>query len=299
MQRQATGMAMQQRGRLMAIALFAVLLLTGSLAHALTIRVTGASGSGGDAFVSALSRELGPAHRVVMTEDGPAPALVVALHEGALQESRRSGVPLLAVLPESGSADLLTAEGALYWAPSWTDQLRLAHRIFPSLRRVGVLLDNERDLPRARALREQARHLNLEVLIREADPERLVRHVAELATVSDVIIAPADSQLFTRNNLKPVLLAAYRQNRVFIGPTPAVVRAGALASLYVTPEILAAEVAGRIRRWQQDGNWGAASRISRFDVITNPQVARSLGLKLPDIEQLTKQLRAEDSISWP
>lgn len=299
MQRQATGMAVQQCDRLMAIALFVVLLLSGGLAQALTIRVTGASGSGGDAFIAALSRELGSAHRVVAAEDGAIPALVVALHEGALQESRRSGAPLLVVLPEAGSADLLADEGALYWAPSWTDQLRLAHRLFPSLRRVGLLVDSERDLPRARALREQARHLNLELLIKEADSDRLVRHVAELASVSDVIMAPADSQLFTRNTLKPVLLAAYRQNRVFIGPTPAVVRAGALASLYVTPETLAAEVAGRIRRFQQDGNWGAASRISRFDVITNPQVARSLGLKLPDIEQLTKQLRAEDSISWP
>ncbi len=280
----------------------AVLLLTLLLSaegHAATIRVVGSAGEAGETFLRALAKSLGPSHEVVT--DGPQKPsdIIIALHEGALEEARRSGVPLLAVLPESGRVELGKNESALYWAPSWTDQLRLAKQIFPSSRRVGLLLDNPRQQARVSALREQAKAMNLELLVKEANSDFLVRGVAELAGACDVIIAPADSRLFTRNTIKPMLLAAYRQNRVFIGPSPAVVRAGALASFYVTPEVLAVEVADRVRRRNASGSWGEISRINRFEVATNPQVARALGLQLPDAEQLTRLLRAEGSIQWP
>jgi ABC-type uncharacterized transport system substrate-binding protein len=120
-----------------------------------------------------------------------------------------------------------------------------------------------------------------------------------VAPTVDLLLAPADPHLYSRENLKPVLLAAYRQNRVFIGPTPAWVRAGSLATLYATPQTLAADVAEAVRAWQQHGRWPAPALASRFDVITNPQVARSLGLRLPDAESLTRSLQSGKVVPWP
>lgn len=279
------------------VAFFALLLAV--VSSAATVHVAGATGESGEIFLRSLAKELGASHEVAALGSPQVPDVVVALHEGALAEARRSRAPLLVVLPDAGRVELGKEESALYWAPSWTDQLRLAQSIFPSLRRVGLLLDDSRQLPRARALREQAQALNLELVVKEASPEFLVRSVAELAGACEVMIAPADSRLFTRSTIKPVLLAAYRQNRVFIGPTPTVVRAGALASLHVTPEALAEEVADRIRQREKLGHWGAASRVSRFDVATNPQVARSLGVRLPDQEQLTRHWRTREGTPWP
>lgn len=275
-----------------------VLLLLSDVAMAVSVRVVGATGVAGELFVAALARELGKGYKVSVSE-GAASPVIVALNEASLPEARRLAGPLLAVLPEADHDGLGANEGVLYWAPSWSDQLRLARRIFPSLRRVGILLDSGGQQTRVLALREQLLRYNLELVVKEVDPALLVRNVAELAGSTDVIIAPADSSLFTRDTIKPILMAAYRQQRVFIGPTPAVVRAGALASLHVSPEMLAIEVAERIRRHQKDGRWGAAARVTRFDVTTNPQVARSLGLRLPDPEELTRQWRMEESTPWP
>ena len=280
--------------RLLARMALAVLVGASQVANALTVQLLGA-GQGSEAFVRALRAELGEGDRLIT---GPGSAdVVVALHEGVLVEARTSQRPRFLLLPAAG-LDLQPGESALYWAPSLTDQLRLAQVIMPGLRRVGLLVAPA-DVARAHALRSAAAGRRIEVLVREAEPALLARQVGEVAPTADLLLAPVDSLLFSRDNLKPVLLAAYRQNRVFIGPTPAWVRAGSLASLYATPETLAADVAEAVRAWQQNGRWPAPAPVSRFDVITNPQVARSMGLRLPDADSLTRSLRSGKGVVWP
>lgn len=279
--------------RLLARGLAIVLMSCGGVAQALTVQLLGVA-SGSDAFVTALRDELGDAHRVIT---GPGPAdLVVALHDGVLAEARAQPRPRIFLLPAPGH-DLQPGETAVYWAPSLSDQLRLAREILPGLRRVGLLV-SPADLPRAHALRAAAGP-RLDVLVREAEPGLLARQVGEIAPIADLLLAPVDPLLYSRDNLKPVLLAAYRQNRVFIGPTPVWVRAGSLASLYATPQTLAGDVAAAVRSWQQGGRWPAPAPASRFDVITNPQVARSLGLRLPDADSLTRSLQSGKGVPWP
>lgn len=279
--------------RLLARGVGVVLFCWGTMAHAITVQLLGVA-PGSEAFVNALRDELGDAHRVIT---GPGSAdVVIALHDGVLAEARAQARPRLFLLSAPG-LDLQSGETALYWAPSLTDQLRLAREIMPGLRRVGLLV-SPGDMPRAQALKVAAGH-RIDVLVRAAEPALLARQVGEVATTADLLLAPVDPHLYSRENLKPVLLAAYRQNRVFIGPTPAWVRAGSLASLYATPQTLAGDVADAVRAWQQHGRWPAPAQVSRFDVVTNPQVARSLGLRLPDADSLTRSLQSGKVVPWP
>lgn len=277
-----------------------LLLLSGwfcmSPVQALTVQVLGAV-AGSEGFVTALAAQLGEPYRV-LTDSSAEADMVVALHGGVLPAARAQKKPLLLLSPASSSAELHEGESAVYWAPSLTDQLRLARRIMPGLRRVG-LLAGEQDLARVQALRNASAAQHIELVVRQTDRDLLVRQVAALAALTDVLLAPVNNDLFNRDNLKAVLLAAYRQNRVFIGPSPAYVRAGALASLYATPETLAANVADAIREHQRHGHWPPPAQASRFDVITNPQVAHALGLHLPDAAVLTRLLQAEEAVSWP
>lgn len=284
----------QQCRRYLVKAAGVLLLCWGGVAQALTVQVLGA-GQGSEPFMAALREALGEAHQVIA--GAGAADVVVALHEGVLAEARAQPKPRLFLLPEPGLA-LESGETALYWSPSLTDQLRLARHIMPGLRRVGLLV-SAHDLPRGQALRSAAQAAGIEVVVREAEPAVLTRQVAELAATVDILLAPVDPLLFSRASLKPVLLAAYRQNRVFIGPTPAWVRAGSLASLHATPHTLAADVAEAILAWQQGGRWPAPAGASRFDVITNPQVARSMGLRLPDAESLTRLIQGGKGVVWP
>lgn len=271
-----------------------LLLCWGAMAQALTVQLLGA-GQGSEAFVATLRAELGDGHQLVT--GATAGDVVVALHEGVLAEARASQKPCLFLLPAAG-LELQPGESAVYWAPSLTDQLRLAQEIMPGLRRIGLLVARE-DVARAQALRHAAAARRIDVLVREAEPALLARQVGEVAPTADLLLAPVDPRLFSRDNLKPVLLAAYRQNRVFIGPTPAWVRAGSLASLHATPQTLAADVAAAVRAWQQGGRWPLAAQASRFEVITNPQVARSMGLRLPEAELLTRSLQSGKVVVWP
>lgn len=283
------------RHRLMRLA-GALLLVCAVPAEALTVQLLGASAAS-EEFEQALRARLGDSHEVVTGKVTDAD-IVLVLHEGALAESRQSQRPRLLLLPAPGSVALQHGETALYWAPALSDQLRLATRVMPGLRRVGLLVGPQ-DLARAEALRSGVSGQRLELAVRQATPALLSRQVADLAATTDVLVAPVDAHLYSRDNLKPALMAAYRQNRAFIGPNPAWVRAGALASLYATPGTLAADAALAILAFQEEGRWPAPSHASRFDVITNPQVARALGLRLPDAASLTRAMQSEREGVWP
>lgn len=282
------------RYRLMRLAGVLLLACAGA-AEALTVQLLGASAAS-EEFEQALRAGLGKAHTVV-TDKGSAADVVLVLHEGALAEARQLQRPRLLLLPTAGSAVLQSDETAVYWAPSLRDQLRLAARIMPGLRRVGLLV-GEQDLRRTEALRNSVAD-SVELVVRTTTPALLTRQVAEMAASTDVLVAPVDASLYSRDNLKPVLMAAYRQHRALIGPNPAWVRAGALASLYVTPETLAADTAAAILFFRENLRWPAPGPASRFDVITNPQVARALGLRLPDAASLTRAMQSERGDVWP
>lgn len=273
-----------------------VLWLCAGTTQALTVQLLGVA-PGGEEFVAALQTRLGPDHEVV-TRPEAGTDLVVALHDGVVAEARALQKPLLMLQPHPGSNPAGPRETVVYWAPSLSDQMRLAMHIMPGLRRVGLLVAPQ-DMARAQALRHVLAPQRIELIVREASAALLPRQVAELAAQSDVLLAPVDSQLFNRDNLKAVLLAAYRQNRVFIGPNPAYVRAGALASLHATPQTLADNVASAIRDFERDGKWPPPAQAGRFDVITNPQVARALGIRLPDADLLTRQMQSEKVVPWP
>ncbi|MDP2227566.1 MAG: hypothetical protein Q8J78_08835 [Moraxellaceae bacterium] len=277
-----------------------ILLCFACLAQAapLTVQVLGASGSSGDAFIAGLARDLGNDWLVTTEADVPAD-MVIALHDGVLPAARELRRPLLLLRPDPDAEPLRSGETAIYWAPSWTLQLQLARLLHPGLRRAGLLLDSSAQLPRARLLREHAEAAGFVLQWRVADASRPLRDVAELAAATDVLLAPAGSRLFGRDLLRPVLLAAYRQNRVFVGGSPAIVHAGSLASLHASPATLASETAERLRDFARDGRWLPPARVRRFEVILNAQVARALGRKLPDADELTRILMAGESPSWP
>ena len=106
------------------------------------------------------------------------------------------------------------------------------------------------------------------------------RDIAELAQRADLLVAVNDEQLFGSDNAKLILLTAYRHQRAWIGPTPAYVHAGAIATLTVSKSGLLSALIERVRHWQRHRRLGASQVLTADQVICNHQVARSLGLGL-------------------
>lgn len=184
--------------------------------------------------------------------------------------------PILLLAQSPAELNLRSQDAALFWGPTLVQQVQLARQISPGLQRIGILYRNARRAEVDTLLQSAGAG----IFARAIDGPLDAREVAELAQRTDILIAGNDELLFNRDSAKLVLLTAYRHQRAWIGPTPAFVTAGALATRAVAKEVLLHAIVEKVRFWQKQHRLGAAQQLPADDVICNQQVARSLGLNL-------------------
>jgi ABC-type uncharacterized transport system substrate-binding protein len=190
-------------------------------------------------------------------------------------------------------------DSALYWSPSLSAQLALIRAVLPATNRVGMLVSNGEDASWLRIFKQYAAEQSIEVRFQTIDKARIARQVSELAASTDVLLAQPDTDIYNRETIRFILLAAYRQNKVLIGPSPAFVNAGALATLYAPSNVVAEEVAQKIRHFIKNNKLPPSSRVKNLSVSLNAQVAKSLGLAVPAMNELERLLRLEELPTWP
>lgn len=194
----------------------------------------------------------------------------------AQARARAGDTPVLVLAQHPGQVSLRSQDAALYWAPALEQQIQLARQIRPGLTRIGILhrAGHTADLDALPALP------GVNLVTRAVSGPLQARDIAELAQRADLLVAVNDEQLFGSDNAKLILLTAYRHQRAWVGPTPAYVHAGAIASMAVSKGELLAALIERVRHWQRSRRLGASQVLTADQVICNHQVARSLGLGL-------------------
>lgn len=225
--------------------------------------------------------------------------LLVAGSEEIFRRLPEKHPSTLVLAPGPSALELQKQDSAVYWSPSLAAQLALVRYLLPATNRVGMLSSSADDLSWLRVFRQYAAEQSIEIRIVAADVPHLARQVSELAGSTDVLLAQPDVSLYNRDTIRLVLLSAYRQNRVLIGPSPAFVRAGALATLYAPTEAIAEAVMQRVHFWMRNGKLPPPSRLKNFSVSLNPQVARAMGLNVPAVNELERMLRFEELPTWP
>jgi len=200
--------------------------------------------------------------------------------------------PILLLISSLTQHNLTRAhDSALIWGPPLLQQVRLARRVMPLAKRVGVIarqgLDREAQLSQARHLETLAADVRSEGITLVPlllTPPISARALAEASEQVDIFVATNDEVLFNRDTAKLILLTAYRHQKALIGPSPAFVSAGAVATMAVPKSALIAELIARVEHWQKTGRLGEPKTVEQFQPLLNPQVARSLGLYLtPDL----------------
>ncbi|MNZ32525.1 hypothetical protein D3C78_498560 [compost metagenome] len=166
----------------------------------------------------------------------------------------------------------------------WSDppperQLRLIRQLLPRAQRIGLLYsDDSRFL--VNELRQQAARQGLAVSLWHWADTGDSRPLNRLLDESDVLLGLDDPTLFNPHTIKGVLLASYSRKLALIGPTAAFIRAGSLSSSYSDQ-----------RDWLETldqllelppAQWPREAYPRHFKVLSNPQVARSLGIELDD-----------------
>lgn len=219
-----------------------------------------------------------------------------------LTEQRWQGKSLHALLPSQSFREIeqcCMAAGApstaLFLDQPLSRSFGLITRLLPDARRVGVLLS-----PETQALEGELRHtaqtlgLTLISSISESS-DNVGSALKTLLESADVLLALPDPMVYNNRTIFSVLLSTYRNRVPVIGYSEAIVKAGAVAAVYTSTQDVGIELA----QLTQQLLTNVVNRLppphfpSRADIAVNWQVARSLGMTIPPIDTMRRELEAE------
>jgi ABC-type uncharacterized transport system substrate-binding protein len=119
-----------------------------------------------------------------------------------------------------------------------------------------------------------------------ATEDNPVNALAPVISSADLFLAIPDRGAFNRAIAKWVLYLGFRQKIPVIGFSKSYSEAGALASIYSTPEDIGNQAGDLLARLVKgdtnDGALWALHQPIRYTLYANPGVARALGIDLPD-----------------
>lgn len=172
-------------------------------------------------------------------------------------------------------------------------QLQLATLVIDDLERVGMVVSAER-AERIRNLFPEKPGTGPEIVIESVgDLDETALAFERVMDESDALLALPDPLLLDPNNTKWLLYMALNRNIPVFGFSAAATRAGALASVFSTPQQVGHQLARTLLDWARNGGLPANRVIHPEDyrVETNPVVARRLGIRPPSAAELEAELR--------
>jgi putative tryptophan/tyrosine transport system substrate-binding protein len=210
----------------------------------------------------------------------------VAALRYALAHSRRAAV-LAITVPEDTFERITNSQvddwriSAIYMDISLERMVALIHERLPDVQAVGIVSGDGRYLERERARGDlpDARHGRL--LEYHAGRENdMVDVFRQAGRETQAILAIPDPSIYNRDTIVRIMLTTYRTGTPLIGYSESMNRAGALMSVFASPEMLGEEAGRMISAALQEGRWRAVRQhTERHTVVINQQVARSLGIR--------------------
>jgi ABC-type uncharacterized transport system substrate-binding protein len=229
--------------------------------------------------------------------------LVVTIGSEALRKtlSRGDGSPIIATMLPRQSYEKILSENrrsgritAIYLDQPAARQAAFINHLLPGQKKVGMLVSTE-TRNTVSQYRQAFVSAGLTLDSEDADTENvLLPALNTLLARINILIAVPDSTIYQRNNIKPILITAFRYQRPVIGYSAAFVNAGALAALHSTPSQIARQTADMIVA--HGTNLPAPSGPSQFAIAINSNVAQSLGLAIPDEAAIRRAMNAEKEV---
>lgn len=250
-------------------------------------------------FASALDKTLVTSKANVIVKEsraggGAKPDLVVAVGVKATEIALADfDAPVLSVMvPKAGYEALLRhsqkplkAVSAIYLDQPWDRQLNFIQATLPKHGIVGMLYSPNTSiilprLPHGMSLNAKS--------VRSA--EALFTSLEYILESSDVLLVIPDSEIYSSNNVRNILLTSYRYKVPLIGISQSYVNAGALCAIFSTPEQLALQTAEVIVSFAKDQRLPEPQYPASFSIGINQQVANSLGIDIPPINVIRQRM---------
>jgi ABC-type uncharacterized transport system substrate-binding protein len=260
-------------------------------------------------FANILDESLsGTSWNIVATSQGDSPPqasrppdLVVTVGSEALRRTliRGDSTPIIATLLPRQNYEKILAEHrrtsgritAIYLDQPANRQAAFLRHLLPDQKRFGILFSSE-TRSSASQYRQAFAWAGLVLDSEDSDTEKtLLPALNTLLTRSGALVALPDASIYHRNNIKAILITAFRHQRPVIGYSTAFVTAGALAALHSTPSQIARQTAEMIV--SNGTNLAAPSGPTQFAIAINPNVAQALGLNILDEASLRRAILAD------
>ncbi|MBL8446657.1 MAG: hypothetical protein JNJ44_04505 [Zoogloeaceae bacterium] len=178
-----------------------------------------------------------------------------------------------------------------------TRQIDLIRVALPGFGRIALLEGGEsRELvgQLAEAARERKFAVQREVVMRDNDIFTALQRV-----LSDpaALIATPDTTVFNGYSIQNIMLTAYRQRSPVLGFSASYVRAGAVLGLYSTPAQIGRQTAELARAALGGQPLPPPQNPRYFEISTNPQVARSIGIFLEEPAQIRASIARLEGVA--
>lgn len=227
---------------------------------------------------------------------------IVAIGTAATREAlaTKPNTPLLNIFtPKNAFEALAPASDNQQISAVYLDQplarlITLSCLLKPEAKEFGTIFGpvSKNVQPEIEALvRKNNIHLNHAQLDKDNNPVAVLKPVVQQ---SDLFIALPDHAIFNRAIAKWILYLGFQQKVPVIGFSKAYTTAGALASVYSSPENIGTHAGELIADWLNHENpaiW-QPQYPRYYTLTTNPAVARSLGILLPTESVLYQTFQA-------
>ncbi len=223
--------------------------------------------------------------------------LVIAVGMKAASALTSSTRPVLNVLVPRAGYDKLqrsatAVSSAIYMDQPLERQLALVSSALPESKLLGVLFATPpAELGNLLKLSAASGYTLHSQVVDQTHP--LAGALSDLLETSEVLFVLPDAAVFNSETIRNILLETYRKQVPMIGISPSYVRAGALCAVYSTPQQIAQQASEVIELFMATGKFPPGQYPKEFEVSVNSQVARSLGLRIKDAEQLRVEIKGE------
>lgn len=243
-------------------------------------------------------------HPEQWTPGVPQADLIVAVGMKATElATAQTAIPVLAAMVPQASYEELTSHArppknsrliaAIYLDQPWGRRINFWHATIPERHKIGLLHSQDTHLDVSRLRKNVARSGGLLVAQMVHSAEELFPALEGVLANSDVLLAVPDSTIYSSSNIRNILLTSYRLGIPLIGLSQAYVNAGALCAVFSTPEQLAEQAGVAVISFAQTKRLPESQYPVDFTIAVNQQVARSLGIELPALDEI--RIRMERS----
>lgn len=170
---------------------------------------------------------------------------------------------------------------AVFAEPSPNDQFKLISLLFKREINVGFLL-SDKNLFLLPLLQQAAAKNHLGLTVEHVSRENQINRALNAIGKLPVVLAVPDSTIYNAQSVKSILITSYRRNQAIVGYSTALVNAGALATVFSTPEDIVAQVEELLTDFDNSGRLREAQYPKYFSVYINEDVARSLNIVLDE-----------------